>query len=650
MRGWCLSVLAAAVGLALLPSPASAGVASQSFGYTGAEQAFHVPSGVSSVTVIGAGAAGGTAGAAGGLGDDVAGTVSVTAGSTLFVEVGAAGCNGGAPGVGGAGAGGGATDVRTVSIGGTAFCGGSQSGASLSSRLLVAAGGGGGGTAGLLVGAFGGGAAGQPGGGAGGGGAGTSSTGGVGRDGGAPGSFGSGGAGGSGNLFAGAGGGGGGGLYGGGGGGAGGGGGGGSNLIPAGGASGTALGPPGVAITYQQAAHTLSLSLSRTQLVANGADSTVATVTEVDVNGNPVAENPPTITASDRGVTVSAVSEVGGSGTYTATLTASTHAGQVTVTAADPVSHASAQATFTQVAGPAASMKATLNPSSIRADGSSTSNVTVTVSDAHGNAKPGESVMLTSSDPGDQLSPVTDAGNGTYTATVRSSTQVHAVTITATDGSLQATATLNQSGVPATISVALTPTQIVANGKSTATVTATVSDASSNPVSGERVTFTSSDPGIGVGQVTDHGNGTYTATLKSSRTAQQATVTAHDGALSASAGLTETSPSTTPPGSSTAVFKGALGAGSHGALVVLSCTAGANGAPCGGTLSLTLTRGGRIVTLGQTTFTIRPGRSATVVTPLSKHGRSVLRRHHGRLTVALRMGGTLVRRVQLIAT
>ena len=248
-----------------------------SFGYTGAEQTFTVPAGVTSVTVSANGAAGGADNRRkpGGRGVRVTGTLTgLSAGQVLYVEVGqrpdtastplgprptGAFNGGGAPGYGNvAGGGGGASDVRTVS---------NAAAGSLASRLIIAGGGGGhsesysvevppadagadaapatatdisgqGGFAGT-----------QDSGGAGGRGT-TVCCGGAGRGG----SLGQGGAGSSGNPSAG---GGGGGLYGGGGGGGGGGdgaaggGGGGSSLVPAGGSMTLTTDPASVTISYE---------------------------------------------------------------------------------------------------------------------------------------------------------------------------------------------------------------------------------------------------------------------------------------------------------------------------------------------------------------------------------------------------------------
>ena len=202
------------------------------------EQSCVIPPGVGLVRVMAVGGTGASdASAPGGVGAVVSGSVPVSGGATLYVEVGgngdvaahggSGGFNGGGVGGVGGGGGGGASDIRTVSR--------TDIGA-LASRVLVAAGGGGAGT-GLSGGAGGaGGSADAPGGagqsnqyqGGSGGGAGTASAGGTGgangvssnpaASGGA-GTLGEGGAGGQfGNATLGAGGGGG--LYGGGGGGA----------------------------------------------------------------------------------------------------------------------------------------------------------------------------------------------------------------------------------------------------------------------------------------------------------------------------------------------------------------------------------------------------------------------------------------------
>jgi hypothetical protein len=293
----------------------SAFAVTQQFKSTGKEQEFKVPAGVTSVHVVGIGAAGGNGTSivgegleapesSGGRGGIVSGDLTVKPEQVLYIEVGGlpvggarcisaaciGGFNGGGSSTFGSG-GGGASDVRTVSIGAEPSPGNK---AALQSRLLVAAGGGGGGEACLVApshpaGGAGGDAA-TPGGnggncgiaGAEGGGAGKETEGGGGgKPFGKAGTLGMGGEGGAGTGGAG-----GAGLYGGGGGGtftsepglaigAAGGGGGGSNLVPTGGTfAGTAkLGEAGsVTITYTlppQTCGKTTIGKSSDQLLAN---------------------------------------------------------------------------------------------------------------------------------------------------------------------------------------------------------------------------------------------------------------------------------------------------------------------------------------------------------------------------------------------
>jgi hypothetical protein len=103
-------------------------------------------------------------------------------------------------------------------------------------------------------------------------------------------------------------------------------------------------------------------------------------------------------------------------------------------------------------------------------------------------------------------------------------------------------ATLAQPNPARHIALALQPTSIVANGSSSTTATATVTDADGNPVPGDRVDFSSSDPGQTITQVTNQQDGTYSARVRSSTTPGTATITATDATadISARRALTET--------------------------------------------------------------------------------------------------------------
>ncbi|MEI2702168.1 MAG: invasin domain 3-containing protein [Baekduia sp.] len=259
-----------------------------------------------------------------------------------------------------------------------------------------------------------------------------------------------------------------------------------------------------------------------------------STATVTDSHGNPVAGDSVGFSASDVGVHFGSVTDHG-DGTYTATVTSSTTVHAITITATDssPAPSVAGQTTLMQTPGPATGVAVGLSPGSIVANGASTSTVTATVTDAQGHLLSGESVSFSSSDAGATIGLVSDHGDGTYTATVTSSTTAHAITITATDSSVAPSVaghtTLTQTPGPATgVAVGLSPGSIVANGASTSTVTATVTDSHGNPVAGDSVGFSASDVGVHFGSVTDHGDGTYTATVTSSTTVHAITITATD--------------------------------------------------------------------------------------------------------------------------
>jgi hypothetical protein len=268
--------------------------------------------------------------------------------------------------------------------------------------------------------------------------------------------------------------------------------------------------------------------------------TTTASATVTDSTGAIVSGESVTFSSSDAGETVSGTT-VNSDGTYSATIKSSTTVGSSTITATDSTSTLTGTALLTQTAGPAGTVTVALSPTSIAASGTATSTATATVKDAQGHLLPSESVSWASSDTGDKFSGQTNAGNGTYTATITSSTTVGTPTITATDGTVSGTATLTQTAGPAaTVTVALSPTSIIANGTATTTATATVKDAQAHLLPTETVTFTSSDTGDKVSATTNAGSGTYTATVTSSTTVGTPTITATDGTVSGTATLTQT--------------------------------------------------------------------------------------------------------------
>ncbi len=139
-------VASTALAAPALPAACSQSGTTVTCTYTAQGQSqFDVPAGITSVTATAVGAQGGAdfgSGTPGGLGAVASGTLSVTPGQVLFVEVDVLGGAGGSVSSGftDGGVGGGESDVRTCPTSGGQPC---PAGSTLASRLVVAGGGGG---------------------------------------------------------------------------------------------------------------------------------------------------------------------------------------------------------------------------------------------------------------------------------------------------------------------------------------------------------------------------------------------------------------------------------------------------------------------------------------------------------------------------
>jgi hypothetical protein len=185
-------------------------------------------------------------------------------------------------------------------------------------------------------------------------------------------------------------------------------------------------------------------------------------------------------------------------------------------------------------AGPTETITVTLSPSSIVADGVSTSTVTAVLRFGAG-LLAGQTVVFSSSDSGIHFGPTIDNLDGTYAAMLTSSTAVGAPTITAVGQwagqTASARATLTQTPGPAkNMMLSLEPQSIIADGRSYTTATAIVADAHGNRVPTDRVIFSSSDPREEIAATANNGNGIYSALIKSSTTAGQVAIQATDAA------------------------------------------------------------------------------------------------------------------------
>ena len=190
--------------------------------------------------------------------------------------------------------------------------------------------------------------------------------------------------------------------------------------------------------------------------------------------------------------------------------------------------------------GPPATVTVSANPTSITANGSSTSTITAIVTDTYDNPVDDGTIVTFTTDLGSvgsqQVTKTTTSG--VASATLTSTTSAGTATITATAASKFATTTVEftavASSAPATVTLTASPTAIPADDASTSTITATIVDQDSNDVDdGTIVTFTTDLGSVGSSTVTKiTTGGVATATLTAGPTPGVAVVTATAGSAS----------------------------------------------------------------------------------------------------------------------
>ncbi|WP_024363372.1 InlB B-repeat-containing protein [Lysinibacillus sphaericus] len=191
------------------------------------------------------------------------------------------------------------------------------------------------------------------------------------------------------------------------------------------------------------------VTINNTSLVANGTSQTTVTIQLKDAQGNNITTGGEAVTIASSVGTVSAVTDHN-NGTYTATLTAPTTIGTGSISASVGGSAIPTTASVQFVSGPPSLAKSTVtvNDSSLLADGTSQTTVTVKLKDAQGNdVTTGGATVSISSTLG-IIGTVTTHNNGTYTATL---------TAPSTVGTSILSATVNGNAIAATTSVQFIP-------------------------------------------------------------------------------------------------------------------------------------------------------------------------------------------------
>ena len=276
-------------------------------------------------------------------------------------------------------------------------------------------------------------------------------------------------------------------------------------------------------------ATTSTLTVSPSSLIANGTATSAITFTLLDANRNPLAGAPVSLSVSGNGNSVgSTMGATSASGVFSTTLS-STVAEAKTVTAT--AGAVTKVATVTFLAGAASPTTSTLvvNPSSVTADGTSTSTITFTLLDANSNPVAGASVMVATGGTGNTLG--ASAGSTTMSGvfvTTMASTVAGPKTVTATAGALSKTevVTFTAGAASATrSSVSASPGRVLANGISSATIAITLRDANDNVIIGALPVLSSTGSATLVQPVATNSSGQTTGTIASSTTGSR-TVTA----------------------------------------------------------------------------------------------------------------------------
>ena len=176
-----------------------------------------------------------------------------------------------------------------------------------------------------------------------------------------------------------------------------------------------------------------TVTAAPTSVPADGVSSSLITVRLLDSNGSPVASSGNVVTMSTTAGSLGPVQTAGG-GVYTAQLTAPNRTGTATVSASVSGSPLVRTATVTFVPAPSASTSTlSASPTTIVANGVSTSSITLQLRDADGNVATTNAMVAFTTTAG-TLGTVTDQGSGRYVVTLRSTTAVTVANVTATLG------------------------------------------------------------------------------------------------------------------------------------------------------------------------------------------------------------------------
>ena len=242
------------------------------------------------------------------------------------------------------------------------------------------------------------------------------------------------------------------------------------------------------------AAISITLVAEPSSIPAGGGSSSVITATIKDSSDAPVVQGTAVTfttnlgTFSGGGASIT-LSTPDATGVVTVSLISASTAGTATVTASSSGVTQSVTVTFTG-GGVVRSIALTANPTSIPADGSSSSIITATLTDSAGAAVPAGTSVTLSTDlgtfggAGSTITVTTPDASGVVSVSLISPTTAGSATVEATSGgvSQSVNVTFSGSGVVATINLTANPDTLPADGTSTSLLRAEVLDAQGNAV------------------------------------------------------------------------------------------------------------------------------------------------------------------------
>lgn len=277
------------------------------------------------------------------------------------------------------------------------------------------------------------------------------------------------------------------------------------------------------------------LSANLANVPANGTSSATLTAIVKDENSNLVPDGTEVKFTSNLGTVTDTAKTKDGQAQATITSTAT---GTATV-----IAQAGSVSTSTTVTFTSLSITLSASPTSIPADGVSTISLTIVSKSATtGSAQSNAQIKLTTSDGtftsngAKEVTKTTD-GAGTIMETLKAGTTAGIITITASSSDTTTTTKVNfVSGGVSAISLSPSPSSIPADGKSTTTLSATVTDVYGNVIQdGTEIYFLSSDPNSKLSSSSTNpptlakattSNGIATAILTSSLNANKVTLKA----------------------------------------------------------------------------------------------------------------------------